>query len=120
MNKGLVWGWIVQAALIPPPIAFPMAWLLWRYASTMIGNVVGCALLFGTTVAAIGREYFALQALTRTCIAQEIPCPIKPDAFTRFAIYAFIGMFQIAALYTIGLWREERARRGSFSPEWRR
>jgi hypothetical protein len=119
VNKGLMWWWIVQSALVPLPLAFPAAWFLWRFASTTIGNVVGCALLFATTVAAIGREYFALQALTRRCIEQDIPCPITPDAFTRFAIYAFIGMFQIAALYIVGLWREERARRRTFSPEWR-
>jgi hypothetical protein len=118
MNNGLSWYWIALQATAPVPVAFFVAWMFWRVSNFMIGNVVGSALVFATTLAAIGREYFALQALLRKCIADEIACPVRPDAFTRFAIYAFIGMFQIAALFAVSLHLEERARRRLFSPEW--
>jgi hypothetical protein len=118
MNSHLSWNWIALQATAPVPVALFAAWIFWRGSNFMIGNVVGSALIFATTVGAIGREYFALQAFLRKCIADELACPVQPDAFTRFAVYAFIGMFQIAALFALSLRFEERARRRLFSPEW--
>ena len=119
MNNGLSWHWIALQATAPVPVAFLVAWAFWRGSNPMIGNIIGTGVVFIATVSAIGREYLALQALRRRCIEQQIPCPIHPDAFTRFAVYGFIGMFQIAALYAVSLWVEERTRRRNFSPEWR-
>ena len=40
-------------------------------------------------------------------------------AFTRFAIYAFIGLTEVIALFSLSIVVEDRARRRHYAPEWR-
>jgi len=42
-----------------------------------------------------------------------------PSAFTRFAIYAFIGLTEVIALFSLSIVVEDRARRRHYAPEWR-
>jgi hypothetical protein len=46
-------------------------------------------------------------------------CWPEPAAFTRFAIYAFIGLVQVFVVFTLSLRVEERVRRRDYAPEWR-
>jgi hypothetical protein len=43
----------------------------------------------------------------------------SPSAFTRFAIYASLGMLEIFALFVASLVFEERQRGRDYAPEWR-
>jgi hypothetical protein len=117
--SGLSWAWIAGALALPALLAVLVALPFWLKGNPIIGNAIATALLFTTTVAAIGREYFELQRLTRQCMAAGVACPIDPDPFTRFAIYGGIGIVQIAGLFVVSLRLEERARRQALSPEWR-
>jgi hypothetical protein len=53
------------------------------------------------------------------CLDGGIPCFPDPPAFTRFAIYAFVALAQVIALFTLSLRVEHWRRRRGYSPEWR-
>ena len=40
-------------------------------------------------------------------------------AFTRFAIYAFIALFEVMGLFMLSLRVETKLRRRGYAPEWR-
>ena len=65
------------------------------------------------------REYVEIDRLAQECIDAGDVCFPVPSAFTRFALYAFIGLGQVIALFSLSLFVEERARRREYSPEWR-
>ena len=113
----LSWFWIGLAATVPAVLAALVAFLFWRKRAVMLGNSFGTAVIFTAVIASIGREYNEIQRFVGHCV--KLPCAVHPDPFTRFAIYGFIGIFQIAGLFVVSLRLEERARRRSFSPEWR-
>ena len=54
------------------------------------------------------------------CLDAGFVCWPEPSAFTRFAIYAFIGLIEVFALFTLGLKAEERSRRRHYAREWQR
>ena len=114
----MAWFWIVVALTLPAALAVLVAVPFWLKGVPIVGNTIGAAIIFTGAIASIGREYYDLQRLTRQCIDIGVACPIHPDPFTRFAVYGFVGMFQISALFVSSLWLEERIRRRSFSPEW--
>ncbi len=64
----------------------------------------------GTALSLILREHIAIDAMVRKCIDDGVPCFPHPDAFTRFAVYAFIALFEVIALFMYSL-RVERKRR---------
>jgi hypothetical protein len=55
----------------------------------------------------------------RACLDEVLPCFPNPSAFTRFAIYAFIALAEVIALFLVSLRVEERIRRRGYAPEWR-
>jgi hypothetical protein len=75
--------------------------------------------LFGVAFALIFREHAALDILLQRCLEAGTVCFPDPSAFTRFAIYAFIALFEVFALFWLSLVVEERIRRRNYSPEWR-
>ena len=46
-------------------------------------------------------------------------CWPNPSAFSRYAIYAFIALFEVMALFSLSLKVENKIRRRGYAPEWR-
>ena len=65
------------------------------------------------------RESVELDRLTRACMDAGYYCFPTPTAFSRYAIYAFIALLEVFALFTISLSVEHRIRRSGYDPEWR-
>jgi len=114
----LSWYWITLAATVPPILAVLVAYLFWRTGQSTFGNIVGTALLFASALGLILREYVDLDRLTNECLDAGTTCFPQPSAFTRFAVYAFIALVQVFALFWLGLFVEERVRRRSYAREW--
>jgi hypothetical protein len=85
----------------------------------IFGNIAGTAVIFGTAFALILREYVELDRVTRACLDAGSVCWPEPGAFTRFAIYAFIGLIEVFALFGLSLKFERRMRDRDYAPEWR-
>jgi hypothetical protein len=117
--NGLRWHWITLQMILPPPVALLVAYPFWRKEQMIFGNIVGTGVLFGTAFALIFREHAELDILVRRCLDDGVPCFPDPSAFTRFAIYAFIALLEVFALFTFSLFVEERMRRRNYAPEWR-
>ena len=119
MLNELSWFWIVLQATVPLPVALLAASPFWRTGQAILGNIVGTGVLFGVAFALIFREHAALDILLQRCLEAGTVCFPDPSAFTRFAIYAFIALFEVFALFWLSLVVEERIRRRNYSPEWR-
>ena len=119
MNQ-LNWYWIVISLIVPPVAGGLIAYPFWRKDQAIFGNIFGTVVLFGWAFALIMKEHIELDRLIRDCLdsGQEI-CSPEPSAFTRFAIYAFIALFQVIALFSLSLKVDERVRRRGYAPEWR-
>ena len=105
---------------VPPFAAVLLAVPFWRSRQITLGNIVGTAVIFGTAFGLIMREYVELDAITKACLEAGDVCWPQPSAFTRFAIYAFIGLMEVFALFFFSLKMEERVRRRDYSKEWQR
>lgn len=116
----LSWFWIVLQASVPLPIAVLLAYPLWRSGQSIFGNIVGTGLLFGVAFALIFREHAELDIIIQRCLDDGFVCFPEPGAFTRFAVYAFISLFQVFALFSLSLVVEHRMRQRNYAPEWRR
>ena len=114
----LSWYWMAVGAIAPAAGAWLIALPFWRKGQTIFGNVAGTGVIFATAVALILREYADLDRMTKACLDAGTVCFLEPSAFTRFAIYAFIGLIQIFVLFSVSLKVEERARRRNYSREW--
>jgi hypothetical protein len=57
--------------------------------------------------------------MAQACFEAGTVCWPEPTAFTRFAIYAFIGLVEVFGLFSLSLVVEERVRRRGYAPEWR-
>jgi hypothetical protein len=117
--NGLSWFWIGVALLVPGPIAGLIAYPVWLKSQPILGNLLGSAVIFGTALGLILREHVDLERLARACIDQGVPCFPVPGAFARYAIYAFVALFEVMVLFSISLKVEARIRRRAYAPEWR-
>jgi hypothetical protein len=115
----LNWRWIVLMATAPPLVAAPVAFLLWRTKQIILGNLAGTAVIFGASFALIVRESIELNGMTQRCLEGGYTCWPNPSAFMRYAIYAFIGLVEVFALFMVSLKVEEKIRRRGYAPEWR-
>lgn len=118
MNQ-LNWYWIGFAAIAPTVVGLVVAYLFWRTGQVIFGNVVGTGVIFSTAFGLIFREYSEIDAVVQACLDQGLACFPHPSAFTRFAIYAFIGLLEVFLLFYASLWFEERRRSRDYAPEWR-
>ena len=109
-----------MGASVPSVLAVLAAFPLWRKDSYILGNIAGTVLIFAAALALIFREYVEIDTLTTACLEQGYTCFPEPSAFTRFAIYASIGLAEIFALFALSLTVERRRRRRDYAPEWRR
>lgn len=117
---GLRWFWIAIQLIAPAPVALLAAWPLWRKGQMIFGNVAGTGVLFGTAFGLIFREHAELDLIIQRCLTDGFLCFPEPSAFTRFAIYAFISLFQVFSLFSFSLVVEHRIRQRNYAPEWRR
>ena len=118
MNE-LNWFWILLGATVPPVLGALIAFPFWRKGQPIFGSIAGTALIFGSGIGLILREYVQLDRLTQACLDAGTVCWPEPPAFTRFAIYAFIALIEVFALFTLSLVVEERIRRRNYAREWR-
>jgi len=116
---GLNWSWILFALLVPPLVAGAVAYPIWRTGQPIFGNIAGSAVIFACAVGLIMREHIELDRIVQNCLDRAVTCWPQPSAFTRFAIYAFIGLFQVIVLFTVSVRVESSLRRRHYDPEWR-
>lgn len=105
--------------LAPPAVSLLAAYPFWRKGGMIFGNIVGTAIIFGTAFSLIMREYVEIDRAVQACLDDGNVCWPVPGAFTRFAIYAFIGLAEVFALFTLSLAVEKRVRDRDYAPEWR-
>jgi hypothetical protein len=117
--NALSWPWIAVMAAGPPLAGVLVAFPIWRAKQVILGNLVGTAVIFGSAMALIARESLELQRLTQSCLDSGYTCWPNPSAFARYAIYAFIALFEVFALFTLSLSVEQKIRRRGYAPEWR-
>ncbi len=115
----LNWKWIAVMLAGPPLVSLLVAYPFWRKGGMIFGNIVGTAVIFGTAFALIMREYVELDRATQACLDAGEVCFPEPGAFTRFAIYAFIGLAEVFALFALSLRVERKMRDRDYAPEWR-
>jgi hypothetical protein len=120
MVDRLSWQWIALMCAIPLPVAIAVAAIGWRSSQMILGNIAGATVIFGAALLSIFREYAVLDRLTQECLDAGTTCWPEPTAFTRYAIYAGIGLFQVMALFLFSLRMERRMRERAYAPEWRR
>lgn len=116
----LNWFWIGVSLTIPPIVGGLIAYPFWRRDQAIFGNIFGTVIIFGSAFALIMREHIELDHLIRACFdAGKDVCSPEPSPFARFAIYAFIALFQVMVLFSLSLKVDEKARRRGYAPEWR-
>jgi hypothetical protein len=117
---GLQWFWIGLQLTVTPVAGLLAALPFWRKGGMIFGNIAGTAVIFGSAFALIMREYVEIDRIVRACLdAGEVACFPQPSAFTRFAIYAFIGLIEVFALFSYSLRVERKQRDRDYAPEWR-
>ena len=117
--NGLNWGWIALMATAPFLLGLLVAYPIWRAKETILGNLAGAVVIFAAALALILRESVEIARVTRGCLEAGFTCWPDPSAFTRHAIYAFIGLIEVFALFTLSLSVEQSIRRRNYDPEWR-
>jgi len=108
-----------MASIVPLLVGLLFAFLFWRRSEAIFGNIIGTAIIFAFAFGMIWREHVELDRIIKTCLDAGTVCWPEPAAFTRFAIYAFIGLLQVFFVFMLSLRVEERARRRDYAPEWR-
>src|SRR5690349_11344599 len=106
----LSWSWIALQVILPPIVAFAVAYPLWRRNQPIFGNLVGTAVLFGCGTALIMREYVPLGRIVQQRLEERYTCFPAPSAFTPFAIYGLIALVEVIALSSFSLGVEHRMR----------
>ena len=115
----LSWSWIALMATVPPAVAVLVAFPIWRTKQFILGNLTGSVVIFAAAISLIVRESVELQGMTQQCLDQGFTCWPEPAAFTRYAIYAAIGLIEVFVLFTVSLRVEHKMRRRGYAPEWR-
>jgi hypothetical protein len=117
--NGLSWFWIALMATVPAVVGLLAAFSCWRGGQWILGNLAGTTVIFGSAIAFILREHVELDGIARKCIDAGFVCLPVPGAFYRYAVYAFIGLIEVFALFAVSLKVEEKHRRRGYDPEWR-
>jgi hypothetical protein len=111
--------WIAVALSLPMVVAVLAAIPFWRRGVGLYGSIVGTGLIFGAVLGFVLREAVGIEQLMARCNELGQVCPIRPERFTRFAVYGFIGLAQTLVLFVVDFRMVERFRRRQFAPEWR-
>ena len=115
----LAWFWITLELTVTPLVAFLVAFPFWRQGGMIFGNIAGTVVIFGSAFGLIMREYVEIDRIVNACLEAGDVCWPAPSAFTRFAVYAFIGLIEVFALFTLSLRAEKKRRDRDYAPEWR-
>jgi hypothetical protein len=115
----LSWHWITLGATVPPVLALLVAFPFWWKEQPIFGNLAGTGVIFGAAFALIMREHLTIERAVGACLDAGLPCFPHPPAFTRYAIYAFVAMFEVIAIFLLSLRVEHKRRRRGYAPEWR-
>ena len=115
----LSWRWIAVMLTAPPIAGGLVAFLVWQTRQYLIGNLAGATVIFGSALALILRESVELNHAIQACLDAGYTCWPEPSAFTRYAIYAFIGLFEVFGIFAWSLRVEARIRNRNYAPEWR-
>ena len=113
------WYWIAAALTVPTLAAILIALPFWVNDAPLAGNLVGAGIILLAAIASVVREQSDVQRLLLRCVAAGTPCLVHPAPFTRFAVYGAIGMAEVALLFALSLWVEEKRRRRLLGTEWR-
>ena len=118
------WRWIVVGLTIPTAIGLLVALpVWWKAKEPVFGGIAGAFPIAVAVVALIGREYIGLERYNQACrvlLRQHIVCPPPwPEAFTRFAIYCFLGLLETGLLFLLSQSVETRRQRREFEGAWR-
>jgi hypothetical protein len=112
MRAGMNLSWLGLAIVLPIVAALLIARPLWvRQARDEMGSIAGAAVVLLFTVLQIAREFAEIMAIQTRCDSDGRACHFEPEPFTRYAMYAGIGMLQVFVVFVVGLRVEERARR---------
>ena len=117
--NGLSWHWIILGGTVPAVVGLLIAFPFWLRDQPILGNIAGAAIIFGSALALILREHVTIEHTVTACLDAGIPCFPNPPAFTRYAVYAFVALFEVIAIFTLSLRVEHKRRRRGYSPEWR-
>lgn len=117
---GLSWPWIALMLLAPLPLALLVAYPVWRTRQFLLANIMGSVIIFTFALALIFREHAELDAVTMRCIEAGYTCWAQPSPFTRFAIYASLGLIEVILLFAVSVRVESALRNRDYAPEWRR
>lgn len=114
------WYWVTFSLTVPPLVGGLLALPFWQKDQAIFGNIFGTVVIFGSAFALIMREHIELDRLIQQCLesGREI-CAAEPSPFARFAVYAFIALFQVILLFSLSLKVDEKMRRRGYAPEWR-
>ena len=115
----LSWFWIAGMATVPPIVGLLIALPCWLRSQPILGNIAGSAVIFAAAMVLIIRESVEIDRLTRACLDAGYTSFPTPSGFSRYAIYAFIALFEVFALFTVSLRVEHKVRRRGYDPEWR-
>jgi hypothetical protein len=115
----LNWYWIVLELTVTPLVGGLLALPFWLKGGMIFGNIAGTVIILGSAFGMIFREHFELDQVVQKCLDEGLVCWPEPSAFTRFAIYASIGMVEVFVLFSLSLIVEKRLRNRDYSPEWR-
>jgi len=117
--NGLNWYWIALELTVVPIVGLLIALPLWLKDQPIFGNIAATVLIFGSAFGLILREHLQIEAVVGKCLDEGIPCFPHPEAFTRFAVYAFIALFEVIAVFLFSLRVERKRRRRGYDPQWR-
>jgi hypothetical protein len=117
--NGLNWYWIGIEASVVPIVGVLFALPLWLKEQPVFGNIAGAVVIFGSAFGLIMREHMQIEAMVSKCLDDGLPCFPHPDAFTRFAVYAFVALFEVILLFSLSLRVEHKLRRRGYDPQWR-
>jgi hypothetical protein len=117
--NGPSWNWIALMATAPFAAGLAVAFPVWRTKEIVLGNLAGSAVIFIAALALILRESAEIDRVTRACLDAGFVCWPDPSAFTRYAIYAGIGLGEVIALFILSLKVEKKIRNQQYAPEWR-
>jgi hypothetical protein len=115
----LSWFWIALELTVPTLVGGLVALPFWLKGEPIFGNIAGTAVIFGAAIALIMRERVELDRIALACLEQGFVCWPEPIACARFAIYAFIALFEVIGLFSLSLRVAATIRRCGYAPEWR-
>src|SRR5215218_10098493 len=110
MNE-LSWWWIAFALTVPAVAGGLIALPIWLKSQPILGNLAGAMVIFGAAIGLILREHGELERAGQRCLNQGFVCWPEPSAFSRYAIYAFIGLIEVMVLFSVSLRVERKVRR---------